>query len=52
MLDHLDAANRAAYRNAVRFYRYRHAIAILATLGATSPLLIGVGALLHLIQGA
>jgi hypothetical protein len=49
MLDHLDVSSRAAYRNAVRFYRYRHAIAILAALGATSPVLVGVGALLHLI---
>jgi hypothetical protein len=49
MLDHLDAANRAAYRSAVRFYRYRHAIAILAASGVASWVLVGVGALLHLI---
>lgn len=51
-MQHLDAANRAAYRSAVRFYRYRHALGILAGLGAVSPVLVGVGALLHLIQGA
>jgi hypothetical protein len=41
-MQHLDAANRAAYR-------YRHTIAILAGLGAASPVLLGVGALLRLL---
>lgn len=49
MLEHLDDRSRSAYRSAVRFYRYRHAIAILAGLGATSPVLVAAGALLHLI---
>jgi hypothetical protein len=48
-MQHLDAANRAAYRSAVRFYRYRHTIAILAGLGAASPVFLGVGAVLRLM---
>lgn len=46
---HLAVSERTAYRHAVRFYRYRHALGILAVTGAASPVLVAAGALLRLI---